>query len=113
MGRCSNVAFFVSGWGLLASISFRLFKVIFLILGLIATFILTTCNSNYGSFEEREALPTLDQVYFISLYDEDLTSGNDFVGQVDFNPSNKRVEKPASIELSNSIMRVRVYLSLE
>ena len=53
-------------------------------------------------------LPSLDQSYFISLYDYDSFSGDDLISYISFNPAEYKKEKPASKTYTNGLIQVEV-----
>lgn len=53
-------------------------------------------------------LPILNQTYSILLYDNDQTSGNDYIGGISFNPNNYKSEKPASKTFATADVQIKV-----
>ena len=53
-------------------------------------------------------LPYMDRNYGITLYDYDATSGNDYIGQIVFNPNWYKSERPASKTYTDGNVQVTV-----
>jgi len=58
-------------------------------------------------------LPYINQAYGINLYDYDETSANDYIGQVVFNPSSYKSERPASKTFTDGNVQVTINFSWE
>jgi hypothetical protein len=58
-------------------------------------------------------LPSINQVYGINLYDYDATSGNDYIGQVGFNPNSYKSERPSSKTFTDGNVQITINFSWE
>ncbi len=58
-------------------------------------------------------LPSIDQAYYISLYDYDSFSGDDLISQISFTPSEYKKDKPAKKTYTDGLIQVEVAFSWE
>lgn len=58
-------------------------------------------------------LPSIDQSYFISLYDYDSFSGDDLISNITFNPADYKKDKPASKTFQDGMIQVEVSFTWE
>ncbi len=56
-------------------------------------------------------LASMDETYYITLYDNDGTSADDFISLVSFVASDYATDQPEFISLSNTVMSIDVYVT--